>query len=295
MLIEADSRGKRKVGTHAYEHPAPARVPQVEVELVHPALLVLQRRAFVVLISDGHQNARRFPCFEDRDHWVGFGMLEVCVQEPIPPALVTIALRRFENRSAPFFAPVLQPILERVGDFRQGFPGYPLPCAVGIEETEHAFRLLERLNQAVKQQPVKTPIPELDAILGMLVKGSWHTLLCGEIPGGYRRERLLGLWPLRDPHGRFRICWYGKRPTASCWRYTLSPLRFPSRRLTVFRYRCVGQRYPFPLILPKDSVAAAKRTRFGFSISPRDLSKNVAISSFSSRILDTGISKSCPQ
>src|SRR6516165_6754135 len=42
MLIDADPRGKRKIGTHAYEHPAPARVIQVEVELIYPALLVLQ-------------------------------------------------------------------------------------------------------------------------------------------------------------------------------------------------------------------------------------------------------------
>src|SRR5438105_3237413 len=39
VLVEADPRGKWKVGTHAHEHPAPVRVIQVEVKLVHPALL----------------------------------------------------------------------------------------------------------------------------------------------------------------------------------------------------------------------------------------------------------------
>jgi hypothetical protein len=46
------------------------------------------------------------------------------------------------------------------------------------------FRLLERLNQPVQQQAVEAPIPELDAILVMLVKGVHGILLqCGEIPG----------------------------------------------------------------------------------------------------------------
>jgi hypothetical protein len=34
MLIQAHARGERKIGTHAYEHSAPARIIQVEVELV---------------------------------------------------------------------------------------------------------------------------------------------------------------------------------------------------------------------------------------------------------------------
>jgi hypothetical protein len=41
-----------------------------------------------------------------------------------------------------------------IGDFRQGFPGHPLPFTVGIEETQHALRLLERLDQTIEQQPV---------------------------------------------------------------------------------------------------------------------------------------------
>jgi hypothetical protein len=49
---------------------------------------------------------------------------------------------------------------------------------------------LEGLDQAVEQQPVKTPVLELDAILVMLDEGVHGTLLCGEIPGAYRCERL---------------------------------------------------------------------------------------------------------
>jgi hypothetical protein len=39
VLVEAARRGKWEVETHAYEHPAPVRVIQVEVKLVHPTLL----------------------------------------------------------------------------------------------------------------------------------------------------------------------------------------------------------------------------------------------------------------
>src|SRR6266496_1957394 len=84
-----------------------------------------------------------------------------------------------------FLGSVLQPILELIGDLRQGFPGDSFPLAIGVEEAQHTFGLLERLDQSVQQETVKTPIPELDAILVMLDEGVHGTLLCGEIPGAY--------------------------------------------------------------------------------------------------------------
>src|SRR6266700_4065531 len=45
VLVEANPRGEREVGTHADEHPAPVWVIQVEVKLVHPTLFVLQMGA----------------------------------------------------------------------------------------------------------------------------------------------------------------------------------------------------------------------------------------------------------
>src|SRR5438034_8816870 len=95
--------------------------------------------------------------------------------------------------SAPFLGSVLQPVLKLIGDVRQSSPGHPFPFAVGIEETEHALGVLERLEQSVEQKPVKTPVPKLDAILVMLDEGVHGTLLSGEIPGASRRERLLPL------------------------------------------------------------------------------------------------------
>src|SRR5262245_38313907 len=178
MLVEADPRGEWEVGTHAHEHPAPAVIIQVEVELVHPALLVLQVGAVVALVSNGHQNASRFPRFEDRHHLVGFGILEVRIQEPIAPTLVALAFGRLQNWRAPFFGSVLHPVLELVGDLRQGLSGHPLAVAVGVEETEHALRLLERLDQSIEQKSIEASIGELNAILVVLEKG-----VHGNLPG----------------------------------------------------------------------------------------------------------------
>jgi hypothetical protein len=66
----------------------PQPILQVEVELVHPALLVLQMRAVVVLISDGDQNARRFTRLHDRYYLVGLGVFKVWIQQSISPAVV---------------------------------------------------------------------------------------------------------------------------------------------------------------------------------------------------------------
>jgi len=190
VLIEADPRGEREVRAPAYKHPSPARVAHVEVKLIHPALLVLQVGAVVVPICDGHQDARRFPRFHDRHHWVGLGILEIRVQEPVAPAVIARAIGGFENRCTPFLRTILQPILKLVGALGQGLSGHPLSCALGVEEPEHALGWLERLNQAVEQQPVKAAVGELDAMLRVRDEGVHGALLWGEIPGEYRHERL---------------------------------------------------------------------------------------------------------
>ncbi len=190
VLVEAHPCRKWKIGAHAYEHPAPVRVIQVEVKLVHPALLVLQMGAVVVLVSDSHQDASRFPRFQDRHDLVGFGILEVRFHELVAPALVTVAIGRFENRSAPFLGSVLQPILKLIGDFRQSPLGHPFPLAVGIEKTKHSLGLLEGLNQSVEQNAIEATIAEADAILVVFDKGVHGNLQCGEIPGAYSHGRL---------------------------------------------------------------------------------------------------------
>jgi hypothetical protein len=184
MLVEADPCGKREVGTHADEHAAPMRIVHVEVELVHPALFVLQMGAFVALVSDGHQHAGRFPRFQDRHYLIGFGILEIRFHELVAPALVTVALRRFENRSTPFLGSALQPVLNLVGDVRQGLPGHPLPFAAGIEETEHALWLLEWLDQTVEQKPVKTPGPFMNVAEGSVEECRYFLILVKDLRYG---------------------------------------------------------------------------------------------------------------
>jgi hypothetical protein len=50
--------------------------------------------------------------------------------------------------------------------------------------------LLEGLDQSVQQDSIEAAVAELNAILVMLDEGVHGALLCGEIPGAYRYERL---------------------------------------------------------------------------------------------------------
>src|SRR5262249_29925974 len=201
VLVEADSRGKWEIGTHAHLHPAPVRIVHVEVILIHPALLVLQMRAIVVLVPNRHQHACWLPCLQDRHHLVGFGILEILLHELVSPALVVTALGSIQKRNAPFFGSVLEPVLELIGDFRQAPPGDPFPLSIGVEKAKYALGLLEWLYQSIQQHAIKAAVPELNAILVMLDEGVHSPLLCGEIPGAYRRERLRGQRSLCGPDG----------------------------------------------------------------------------------------------
>jgi hypothetical protein len=51
--------------------------------------------------------------------------------------------------------------------------------------------LLERLDQPIQQDSIKAAVPELNATLVMFDEGVHsRPLLCSEIPGAYRYERL---------------------------------------------------------------------------------------------------------
>jgi hypothetical protein len=53
MLIQAHSGGKRKVRTHADKHGPPVLIVEIEIVLIHPALLQFQMRALVLLSANG--------------------------------------------------------------------------------------------------------------------------------------------------------------------------------------------------------------------------------------------------
>jgi len=142
-------------------------------------------RAVVLLSANRHQDPGWLPGLENHGHSIGRTASQILVYEVIAPPF----LGRFHKGSTPFFRSVLQPVLELIGDFRQGPPGHSFSLSVGIKEPEHALGLLERLDQGVQQDSIKASIPKLDAILVMLVEGVHGALLCGEIPGAYRCER----------------------------------------------------------------------------------------------------------
>jgi len=126
------------------------RVVDVEVILVDPTLLVLQMRAVVVLVPDSDQDSSWFTRFEDGHYLVGLGVLEVLIHELVPPAVIIATVRRFQDRSTPFFGSVLHKVLELVGDAGQNLLGNPLSFTVGIEKPQHSLGLLERLDQPVQ-------------------------------------------------------------------------------------------------------------------------------------------------
>jgi hypothetical protein len=57
--------------------------------------------------------------------------------------------------------------LELLGDRTQCVPGDGIELSVG-EETEHPFRLLKWLDEAIKQDPIKAAVVPTDAILVMI-------------------------------------------------------------------------------------------------------------------------------
>src|SRR5207247_76661 len=117
--------------TQAYKHPAPAFVVQVEIVLVNPALLEFQVRAVVLLSANRHQDPGWLSGLENHGHAIGRTASQILMYEVIAPPFIG----RFHNGSTPFFRSVLQPVLELIGDFRQGSPGHSFSLSVGWRAT----------------------------------------------------------------------------------------------------------------------------------------------------------------
>ena len=77
---------------------------------------------------------------------IGFGLLQVRQHEIVAPLL----LRRLDDGCTPVFRTILQPMVELVGDLGEGLTGYSSSVAIGVEESEYPFGLLEGLNQSVQ-------------------------------------------------------------------------------------------------------------------------------------------------
>jgi hypothetical protein len=62
-------------------------------------------------------------------------------------------------------------VLELLGNVAEHVAAHRVHVTASAKESDHAFGLLKRLNEPIEQEAVKTPIPETDAILMMLVEG----------------------------------------------------------------------------------------------------------------------------
>ena len=109
VLIEADTRRKRQIGTDAHKHPTPVSVVNVKVVLHDPTLRQLEVPA--VLFSDGNHDPGWFPGFENNHHCIVLGVLKVGIDKVITPSI-----GRIQNGHAPFLATVLDPVLKLLSD-----------------------------------------------------------------------------------------------------------------------------------------------------------------------------------
>ena len=125
MLIQAYSSGERKVGTHADKHGPPVLVVEIEIVLIHPALLQFQMRALVLLSANGNQDASGFASFQND----GFGLLQVRQHRIV----ASLRLRGFDDGCSPSLRTMDNPMVEVVGNLGEGPTDYPFPIPTGIE------------------------------------------------------------------------------------------------------------------------------------------------------------------
>jgi hypothetical protein len=118
------------------------------------------------LFTDGDHDACRLARFQDNDDGIRFGTFEVRVDE-----VITTPFRCLQDGDVSLRAPTFYPQLKLLGDRTQCVPGYRVELSVGIKESEYPFRLLERLNEAIEQDPVEAAVVPGDAILVVIVEG----------------------------------------------------------------------------------------------------------------------------
>ena len=100
--------------------------------------------AVILLVPISNQDPRRLTSSQYGDDFIALGALEIGVHE-----VVTTALGRLQNRCVPLLRPVRHPVLKLIGDLVQNITRHTLSLPVRVEEADHAFRLLERLNQSI--------------------------------------------------------------------------------------------------------------------------------------------------
>ena len=175
MLIQADAGREWKVRADSDEHPSPARVIDVEVVVVDPALLQLQVPAVVLFVADRRHDARRFTGFEDRHDLIGPSPGERPIHE-----LIAASGGYPLDRHVPVPGLIHDPVMILGGDVPQRIAVHRVALTVRPEEAHDPLRLLERLDDAVQQQAIEAAIPEPYAILMMFGKGV-HGASCSSV------------------------------------------------------------------------------------------------------------------
>ncbi len=166
VLIETNPGRERKVRTHANKDPAPALVVDIKVVLHDPAVGDLKMPAVELLLADRRHDACRFSGFQDDDHLIRLGCLEVRVDKFVAPTLW-----RFDNRGVPFVGLILHPALKLLGGAAQDITADRIELPIGSEKAHHPLGLLKRLDEPVQQNPVETPIAKANTVPVMLVEG----------------------------------------------------------------------------------------------------------------------------
>jgi len=115
------------------------------------------------LIADGNHDTRGLTRFEDDRHGAGLGSSEVRINE-----FVATALRRLYDRDMALRGPFGHPALKLVSNVAQGEPCHRKDLSIGTEEANDPLWLLERLDQPIEQNAVKTTIVPTDAVFVVL-------------------------------------------------------------------------------------------------------------------------------
>jgi hypothetical protein len=136
-----------------------------------PALGDLQMPPVDLLVADCGHDPRRLPGFDDDDNLVRFGVSEIGLDKFVAPALW-----RLDDRRVPFLGLALHPGLELFGGVAQHIATDRIELPVAAKEPDHPLGLLERLDQAVDEDPVETAIAKPDAVFVVCVKCVHHRL-----------------------------------------------------------------------------------------------------------------------
>jgi hypothetical protein len=103
-------------------------------------------RTLVLFSANGDQDACGFARLENDGHMIGFGLL----QERQDEIVAALLLRGLDDGCTPLLGTIRNPIMKLVSDLGECATDHPFSVAIGVEEPEYPFGLLEGLNQSVQ-------------------------------------------------------------------------------------------------------------------------------------------------